>query len=95
MSNDLLVKILEKQEKIGEDINEIKVVIAVQEEHLKTHIRRTELAEENISLLRTEVEPIKRHVQYINGALKFMGLLSVLVTLIASILKVVDYVSRI
>lgn len=95
MSNDLLVKILEKQEKIGEDINEIKVVIAVQEEHLKTHIRRTELAEENISLLRNEVEPIKKHVQYINGILKFIGLLSVITTLIASVLKVVDYIGRV
>lgn len=93
MSDKLLLEqILEKQEKTSEDITDIKIVIARQEESLKHHIRRTDLAEENMALLREEMKPIHAHVNYINGALKFVGLLSLVAGFVASVIKIVQHI---
>lgn len=85
MDKDFLNKMYERQEKMSEDINEIKVILGKQEEHLKQHILRTELAEENIALLREQIQPIEKHVQMVSGVLKFLGLISVLVGIVLGI----------
>lgn len=79
-------------DKIQEDVSELKITSAKQEENLKEHIRRTELAEENLSLLRSEVEPIKQHVSMMNGVLKIVGLTSVIIGTIAGIFQIINIV---
>lgn len=76
MNNERLFEILDK---ISEDISELKIITAKQEENLKEHIRRTELAEENLQLLRQEMQPLKEHVVAINGVLKVIGVISVII----------------
>jgi 5-bromo-4-chloroindolyl phosphate hydrolysis protein len=76
MNNERLYEILDK---ISEDISELKVTTAKQEENIKEHIRRTEIAEENLGLLRQEIEPLKQHVVAINGILKGIGVISVII----------------
>lgn len=66
-----------KLDRIGADVAEIRVIQARMEGELKHHIRRTDLAEENLSLLRAEVEPVKAHVDFINNLAKFfVGLIA-------------------
>lgn len=83
---------------IQRDIGDIKVTAARQEENLKEHMRRTELAEEAIALARTEASakakalelellPVKNHVIMVNGVFKFIGIVAVLLGIIISILK--------
>ena len=71
-------RIFEALDKISEDISELKIVAAKQEENIKEHIRRTEIAEENLVLIRKEMEPLKEHVIAINGVLKVIGVISII-----------------
>jgi hypothetical protein len=64
---------------MSEDISQLKIVSAKQEENLKEHIRRTELAEENLAMLRSEMQPLKEHVIAINGVLRIIGVLSIII----------------
>lgn len=100
--NDVYDKLVEHQGQIAEDIGEIKVTLARQEESLRHHIRRTELAEEAISLnrkhldiaiekLNKDFEPVKSHVQLINSGFKIVGGVSVLVSIIAGIVKIFGF----
>jgi hypothetical protein len=76
MSNERIYEVLDK---MSEDISQLKIVSAKQEENLKEHIRRTELAEENLAMLRSEVQPLKEHVIAINGVLRIIGVLSIII----------------
>ena len=87
---------------IQRDVSDIKVTAARQEENLKEHMRRTELAEEGIKLARIEaatkaqaleeeLRPVKNHVMMVNGVLKFIGLIGLLVGIAATILKFIGF----
>lgn len=93
MNNDRLFEVLDK---ISEDVSDLKVTIAKQEENIKEHIRRTELAEENLDLIRKEMQPLKEHVIAINGVLKSIGIISIIigsgVSFFQLIQKVVDFI---
>lgn len=67
--NKYLEKLDARLEKQAEALHSIDKTLAKQEENLKDYMRRTELAEENINLLRKEVEPIKSHVVRVDGIL--------------------------
>lgn len=73
-------KIEVKLDKIHEDVQEIKVHMAVYNSQLITHIRRTELLEKKL-------EPVEKHVANLNTALKLLGVLTVLVGLIEAGIK--------
>ena len=68
-----------KLDKIAEDIGEIKVTLAEQKIILENHIARTEALEEI-------VEPIKKHVEGINGVVKALKILALIATIIGTIL---------
>lgn len=83
MSDDILRIIINKVDKldnkidnIADDIVHIKVTSAKQQESLNYHIKRSDLNEENIEILREEVKPIKKHVDQVSGILKFLGVFS-------------------
>jgi len=85
MSNDRIYEMLDK---ISEDISDLKVTSAKQEENIKEHIRRTELAEENIQMIRDEIQPLKEHVIAINGILKVIGIISIIIGCAAGIIQI-------
>ncbi len=80
MDDRKLDRIESKIDKLTDRIGSIDVTLASQHESLKEHIRRTELLE-------TDVAPIKRHVAMIQGVLKFIMLLSVLVGIVTALTK--------
>lgn len=65
---------------INSSISTIDKTLIKQESQLAEHIRRTNILEDKI-------EPVERHVYMMNGALKFLGLLSLLAGIVASIVK--------
>ncbi len=91
-----LERIYESLDRIEADITNLRIITAKQEENIKEHIRRTELAEENLTLLRKEIEPLKQHVIVINGILRTIGVVSVVIGSAAGIFeiisKIIDYV---
>lgn len=92
MNNERLYELLDK---ISDDISELKVTTAKQEENIKEHIRRTELAEENLQMLRQEIEPLKQHVVAINGVLKAIGIISVIIGSGAGFFQIIQKVLEI
>lgn len=94
MSDDILRLIHEKVEKldnkidtIGSDLVDIKIISARHDENLKLHMRRSDLAEEGINLLKAELLPIKKHVHSIQTIVKFIMMGSSVFGTIFGILK--------
>lgn len=95
MDKNLLQVILDNQTKMAEDIVDMKVLLSKQEQNIVYHIKRTDLAEENIRLLREQMnkdlKPIKSYIALVNSILKIIGGLSVLLSIGASIVKIVGF----
>lgn len=90
---EYLKSLLDKLDGISGTQNEMLVEIAEIKRDLAHHIRRTDLAEENLKLIRQEaahqnqslsasIQPIKRHVAMMEGALKLLGVLSIVFTIL-------------
>lgn len=67
---------------IQRSLNNIDVTLAKQHVSLEEHIRRTNLLEQKL-------EPIDTHVKMVNGAFKFIGILSLIVGIVVSLIKVI------
>lgn len=77
-------QIVDKLDKLQEDINEIKQTMAVNTKELEIHIEGVKLAREQNELLKQEVDdkfqelskditPIKNHVAFVKGAMWALG----------------------
>ena len=79
----------EKLDKIQEDVTDIKISIVEIQKDINYHIMRTDLAEENLNVLKQEVQPIKLHVDRVNFLVKigiFFGGLAAFLVAIKSLL---------
>jgi hypothetical protein len=85
---DQLDKIEAKVEKIEDSISNIDVTLARQAKDLEHHIYRTSLAEENIELLRTELQPVKKHVALVDAGLKLVGALASAAAFVLGVVKI-------
>lgn len=88
--------VLKKLDKIDEKLDSIDKTLIKQEENLKLHMYRTELAESNLKLLKQHIdnetskiteriEPIQVHVVQIQGIIKLISILAMIVSIVASI----------
>lgn len=73
-----------------DDLNEIKVDVACIKKDVSTntkdlseHIRRTNILEKSL-------KPVQTHVAHIEGGMKLVGGIAVLITIITGILKLVN-----
>lgn len=69
-----------KLDKIAEDVAEIKTDIALIKKDLAYHIKRTDLLEEIVRFVRD-------HVTRVDGALKLLGLLALIVSIVGGAVK--------
>ena len=94
-NKDVLKLILDKQDNLSKDITEIKVILAKQEENINYHVKRTDLAEANLNLLRQDFQPIKKHVLLVNFIFKLtssiLGWLALFIGAAAGIIKVIGF----
>lgn len=65
----------EKVSGIESSINSIDKTLAINTESLKEHMRRSDLNEEAIELLRREMKPIEEHVTKVNFITKIISFL--------------------
>jgi hypothetical protein len=63
----------------------IEKAIIRHDENLKEHMRRTELAEHAIEMLTKELKPVRVHVYHVEGALKLVGAVSIILSIIGTI----------
>lgn len=74
--NDDFKRVHEKLEKVDSTLSSIDKTLALQELHLKEHIRRT-------ALLETEMKPVVKHVNQMQGAAKLLGILALIATIVS------------
>lgn len=86
-----LAKFETKLDSLDSRLDSVDKTLVKQEANLGEHMRRTDLAEKQIGNIQEEIRPIKRHVIMMEGALKGLGLLAVLVGLISGILKIISF----
>lgn len=84
-----LAKIEEKLEKVDEKLSSIDVTLAKQAKDLEHHIYRTELAEQNLDLIRQEMVPVKKHVAIMDATLKVIGAIASIATFIIGAVKLI------
>jgi hypothetical protein len=87
-------KILQKLDKLAEigikqEVNLARLTVTVEE-----HTKRSNLLEEAQKDLHAEIEPIKKHVAMVSGALKLIGLLGVIATIVMAIVETLQFVSH-
>jgi DNA repair ATPase RecN len=72
-------KFEEKLDKVQEDVNEIKIILARNTASLEEHMKRTAIAEQRIEMVQEhmseQIAPIRAHVTMVNTALKVLGAL--------------------
>jgi len=75
-----------------EKLHHIDKTLVKQEENLKEHMRRTELAEKRLDSIETDLKPIKKHIVRLDGVVKFLGFIALIVGIGAGIAKIVSFV---
>lgn len=81
-------KFEEKLEKMHDDIVEIKVILSANTATVEHHVKRSDIAEENINMIRKEMEPIKVHVNKVEGGLAMAYFVSKIIAGIATVVGV-------
>lgn len=82
MDDKRLERVEKKIDLISDRLGNIDVTLGSQHVSLKDHMRRTAALEESL-------KPIQRHVNMVDGALKLVGLLSLILGMIVAIKMVV------
>jgi len=82
-----------KVDKLDERLDSIEKVLIKQELNIDIHIKRTNLLEESVSLLREDLRPLERHVDYIHGALKMIGGIAVLIGMLVGATELISFLS--
>lgn len=105
--NSRIIKALEKFESkldaLDSRLDSVDKTLVKQELNLNEHMRRTEIAEQNlmhlsqkteaeIAQIRHDSEPLKKHVAYMEGALKGIGILATIASFAAAVIKIVTII---
>lgn len=77
-------------EKLDDKLDKVVVIQAEMQRDIAHHIRRTDVAEKRLEILHTDMEPIKRHVAKVHGVLAALGGISLVIGIVAGILKIVE-----
>lgn len=84
---DRIIRIEDKIDKVVEHLGSMDMTLAAQHESLKIHIKRSDLLE-------AQVEPIKKHVAMVSGALKLIGLFAALCGAGEAIVSMLEYLRK-
>jgi hypothetical protein len=89
--HDVLKRVEQRLDKIDARLSEIDRTLIVNTASLDKHILRTELSEQRLNKIEDELIPVSKHVTQMSGALKFIGILSVVTGFVFSLVKLIDY----
>lgn len=75
--------ILDRLNSIDNRLNKIEDTSARHDENLKEHMKRSDLLEKNLALIESDlenkIEPIQKHINYVEGFFKLIGVIAVIV----------------
>ncbi len=84
-------RIEDKIDKIADRLESITITAAKQEENLKEHMRRTEIAENNINLIVKKLTPIESHVEKVKGAIILLSTIGSIVVIVAAFYEILTH----
>jgi tetrahydromethanopterin S-methyltransferase subunit G len=87
---EALKRLDDRLEKIESRLTEIDRTLLVNTSSLEKHMLRTELSEKRLNKIENELIPVSRHVSQVSGALKFVGILSLVTGFIYTAVKLVS-----
>lgn len=67
-------ELMDKLDKMQEDISDIKTTMAVNTSSLETHIKRTDLAEKRMEDQEDRIKPLEKHMAFMKGAIWAIGI---------------------
>jgi hypothetical protein len=82
----------QKLDKLDSRLDSVDKTLVAQHEQLKLHIYRTELAEKRIQHIEANLEPVKIHVNRMDGALKLVGTLGLILGVISGFLRLFNII---
>lgn len=91
---ELIESLSSKVDKLDEKLDTQNSILHEQHIQIKEHIRRTEIAEANIDLLRNDLQPLQKHVTQVNFVFKVIGFLSTVIGTIYGIVSILDYLHQ-
>jgi hypothetical protein len=87
MSEERLIRIEDKIDKVGGHLSSIDATLAAQHESLSDHIRRTELLESTI-------KPLVKHDNMAQGILKLIGILALIGAAVEGAVSLLSYIKH-
>lgn len=81
----------EQLDKLFNELTEIKIQLAINNENLREHMRRTELLENLYDKLVEANKPIQKHIGHVEGALKLIIGSAVVIGIFVSILQIIKF----
>jgi hypothetical protein len=92
MSDDESERIFDKLEKIEDRLTNVDITLVKQEGNLAEHMRRSLANERAVEILeeefKRELKPITAHVGMVNGTLKALGIISIVLGIITGLMKI-------
>ncbi len=79
----------QKLDRLVEDISSIKVDLSAMKKDVAHHIKRSDLTDENLKLLRDDVKPLQKHAAMVEGALKLIGIASLIAGIVLAIFQII------
>ena len=88
MIDDLTKKVDQQYKDVDLRLDNIEKVLIMQEFNLKDHMKRSDNLESLVEHIREEdLKPVQKHVIMIEGIFKFLGALSLVLTVLTGIAK--------
>lgn len=78
----ILELLILKADKLDDRLDDIDKTLVRQHEQLKEHIKRTNINEQNLAMIRDEIKPVQRHVIIVEWVMKLLGAGGVLFVMI-------------
>ncbi len=86
--DDNFRKLESKLDKLDDRLDSVDKTLIRQEENLKEHMRRSVAAEESIQILREELKPVQKHMNHMEGALKLLGGITLILAVLEAIRRI-------
>lgn len=78
----------ENHKEVDTRLDNIEKILVVQETNLQIHMKRSDNLEKLVQTLQEkDIQPLRKHVNMVEGALKFIGLFGLAVSIFVSLFK--------
>lgn len=85
-------RVSDMHDETQKQLSEVNVSLVKQEENLRLHMYRTDLAEQRLELIESDIKPLKTYVAVIKTGFMTIGAVATIVGLISGLLHIIEYI---